>query len=207
MQFSQFSSSSEDDRTNDQIRSPLEKRVRSTKNQQLLEKEYAIAHLETIRHDVRSEIKDRIKQRDSYSIQLTIALAALVAISFSPTGFTRALLAAPLISIYFTVLILYSYRIHRLLAQYLREEIEPKLADLCGTDRGTEWESYYVRHTVPGIRRTFFLGTLWAVCILLSLYLGVTQRSDTGFLIGVLLPATCIYLLSSIAVTKAFWSK
>jgi len=207
MQNSQFSSSGEDTRTNDRTRSPLEKRVKSTKNLQLQEKENAIAHLETIRQDIRSEIKDRIKQRDSYSIQLTITLAALVAISFSPNNFTRALLAAPLISIYFTVLILYSYRIHGLLSQYLREEIEPKLADLCGTDREAEWESYYTVHAIPGIRRSFFLGTLWAVLIISFLYLGVTQRSDTEFLLGVLLPATCIYLIVAIAVTKTFWSK
>jgi len=95
-------------------------------------KQRATAHLEKLRDDVRDEIKKRIEQRDKYSIQLTIALGAIVAFTFrsGSSGSSQALIAAPLVSIYFTVLILYSYRIHKILARYLREEIEPRLAEL-----------------------------------------------------------------------------
>jgi len=134
----------------------------------------AIAHLEAIRIDIRDEIKRRIEQRDKYSIQLTIALAALVAISLS-TGFGKALLAAPLVSIYFTVLILYSYRVHSILARYLCEEIEPELSLRCETPSEKEWETWYQKQEVPGIRRSFFLRALWVVTSISLFYLWVAE--------------------------------
>ncbi len=61
-------------------------------------------HLEAIRSDIRDEIKRRIGQRDSYSVQLTVAVGALAGAAFARVELERALLAAPLVSIYFTVL-------------------------------------------------------------------------------------------------------
>ncbi len=149
--------------------------------------ERATAHFETLRQDVRDEMKRRIEQRDKYSIQLTIALGALVAVSLS-TGFGKALVAAPLISVYFTVLILYSYQIHYVLAKYLREEIEPGLAYLYGTPLEKEWETYYYydykknkKREVPGIRRSFFLVALWVIWFLTLLYLWVTDGKQGEF--------------------------
>lgn len=121
------------------------------------EKDRKIAHLEKLRDDVRDEIKKRIGQRDSYSISLTIASGTIMAIAFSANRYEEILIALPLISIYFTVLIMYSYEIHRLAARYLREEIEPKIAKLCKTPISIEWETYYRRNSIPGIRSSFFL--------------------------------------------------
>ena len=144
--------------------------------------ENAVAHLEKIRQDVRDEIKRRIEQRDKYSIQLSIALGAIVAVAFSTTGLRMVLIAAPLVSIYFTVLILYGYRIHSTLAGYLREEIEPKLADLCGTPVETELETYYRNQTkeMSGIRQGFFLVALWFVSVLSLAYLWFTEVENIG---------------------------
>lgn len=141
--------------------------------------EKSIAHFETLRQDARDEIKRRIEQRDKYSIQMTIALGALVAVSFSMTDLRMVLIAVPLVSIYFTVLILYSYRVHRLLAQYLRDEVEPELARGYGIDCDKEWENYYKKHNVPGIRRWFFLLTLWAVTIMSLVYLWLQENART----------------------------
>ena len=165
--------------------------------------EKAIEHLEAIRQDVRDEIKRRIEQRDKYSIQMTMALGAIVALSF-PTDFGKALMAAPLITIYFTVLVLYSYRIHGLLVLYLREEIEPELARLCGTSREKEWETWYKAHAVPGIRRAFFLCTLWLVCIASPAYLWMAETEQTEFRMA-LIVATTIYILAASAITVIFW--
>ena len=166
----------------------------------------AIAHLESIRHDIRDEIKRRIEQRDKYSIQLTIALGAIVALSFSTTGFRIAIVAAPLVSIYFTVLILYSYRIHRILAHYLRDNIEPTLARLCGTPPEIEWETYYAAHAVPGIRRRFFLFALWVVSLGSAGYLWIAGREQSDFELRVaLVVASVIYILVAAVVTRAFW--
>jgi hypothetical protein len=156
--------------------------------------ERAMAHFETLRQDVRDEVKRRIEQRDKYSIQLSLALTALVAVSFSTTGLRAVLIAAPLVSIYFTVLILYSYRVHHVLAKYLREEIEPELARLYGTPRDKEWETYYAKqkHVVPGIRQQFFLYALWGVTVLSLLYLWLMERNSLG--IPVLIAVTVIYI-------------
>jgi hypothetical protein len=164
----------------------------------------AIKHLEALREDARDEIKRRIEQRDKYSIQLTIALAAIVAVSFSYPYLGKVLIVAPLVTIYFTVLILYSYRIHTVLASYLRTKIEPELARLCGTPPELEWESFYIVHQVPGIRRTFFILMLWIVCATSLLYLWMTEGGEAEFRI-VLWVATIIYALEVIWITFIFW--
>lgn len=163
--------------------------------------EKAIAHLEARQQDIRDEIKRRIEQRDKYSIQLTIALGVIVVVSFSTTGLRMVLIAAPLVSIYFTVLILYSYCVHDILTKYLCEEIEPELARLCGTSPKKEWETYYQTHAVPGIRRWFFLLALWGVCAISLIYLWLGQFEQAGF--AVLSVATAVYGLALLAIT--FW--
>lgn len=164
----------------------------------------ALKHLEAIKQDIRDEVKKRIEQRDRYSVQLTIALGALVAIAFGPTGFGKALVAAPLVSIYFTVLILYSYRIHRILARYLRENIEPELARLCGISPEMEWENYYAAHAVPGIRQIFFICALWIVCLASLLYLWLAQNTQGEFTV-VLIGASVVYSAAVLLITCAFW--
>lgn len=177
----------------------------------------AVEHLEALREDMRSEIKQRIKQRDDYSVQLTITLAAILSIAATATGSStdsatketitrfahRVLVAAPLVSIYFTVLILYSYRIHKILATYLRAEIEPELASLCSIPATKEWESYYIKHAVPGIRRSFFIGSLWTVCIFSPLYVAFVEGWKGEFMVP-LLVLWMIYLLAAGWVTYSF---
>ena len=99
-------------------------------------------YLEAIREDIRNEIKQRIKQRDIYSIELTIALATILGISFSNTSFKDAILLAPLVSFYFTYLIFYSYHIHMNLSEYLRDKIEPELEKITKLEKGSDIESY-----------------------------------------------------------------
>ena len=167
--------------------------------------ERMIAHFETLRQDARDEIKKRIEQRDKYSVQLSIALTALVAVSFSTPDLRTVLIAAPLVSIYFTVLILYSYRVHHVLSKYLRDEIEPELARLCGIRANQEWENYYKTQRVPGIRRKFFLCALWVVTVLSLVYLWLTQSDQLGLiLIGV---ATATYVGINAWITKHFWKE
>lgn len=157
-------------------------------------------HLEKIKEDVRDEIKKRIEQRDKYSIQLTVVLSALVAVAFSKNGYEKVLLAAPLASIYFTVLILYSYAIHGLLARYLREEIEPLLAELAGVELQVEWENYYAQYYVPGIRKSFFLTALWVVTIASLVFL----YDKTNDLTYVWATAAFLYSVACIIITLIF---
>jgi hypothetical protein len=160
-------------------------------------------HLEKIKGDLREEIKKRIEQRDKYSIQLTVVLAALVAITFSERGFQKALLAVPLASIYFTVLILYSYRVHRLMTKYLREVIEPRLAEGAGSDPAQEWETYYQANAIPGIRKGFFMAALWVVTLASVALLYVMQWSDEPFR-AVLVTAAALYVGTCALIWKHF---
>ena len=179
---------------------------------------YAIEHLQEIQQDIREEIKLRIKQRDQYSIQLTVALSTLVAIASTATATItdntthtsifhfayRVLIAAPLVSVYFSTLILYSYRIHSLLAGYLRDEIEPELARLCEIPPEKEWEKYYTDHAVPGIRKTFFIGALWIICIISPIFIGFAENWQGDFMVP-LWSLTVVYVLAAAWITKHFW--
>jgi hypothetical protein len=160
------------------------------------------AHLETLRADVRDEIKRRLEQRDKFSIQLTISLGAILAIAFSKPELSRVLVAAPLVSIYFTVLILYSYRIHAVLTQYLREKLEPELASVVGLPVDFELETYYSKHAVAGIRKAFFLAALWIVTLGSLAYLFSSEYSHPfKYAVGVL---AALYLVAWGLVTWAF---
>lgn len=165
----------------------------------------AIARLEGLRQDARDEIKRRIEQRDRYSVQLTLALGALAVLAFSKPELKMVLIAAPLLSIFFTVLVLYSYRIHNVLTRYLRDKIEPELARLCGTPVETEWETFYKKQRVPGIRRRFFLISLWVVSILSLGYLLWGERGNPEF--TVLIIAAGVYILSDLLITYWFWKE
>lgn len=160
----------------------------------------AIQHLEELRKDVRDEIKQRIAQRDKYSIQLTISLASIVAVSFSHVGLGKVLIVAPLVSIYFTALIQFSYSVHKVLAYYLRKGIEPALSSLCGTPLELEWETFYKKLLVPGIRRNFFMIMFWVICAASLVYLWITQSGEASFR-AVLWVVTIIYILAIIVIT------
>jgi len=160
------------------------------------------AHLETLRADVRDEIKRRIEQRDKFSIQLTISLGAILAVAFSKPDLSRVLVAAPLVSIYFTVLILYSYRIHKVLTRYLREKLEPELASVIGSSTDFELETYYSKHAVAGIRKTFFLAALWVVTLSSLAYLFASESSHSFvYVVDVL---ASLYLVTCGLITWAF---
>jgi len=89
------------------------------------------------------------------------------------------MIAAPLVSIYFTVLILYSYRIHSVLAAYLRHRLEPAIAAAAGSDPMLEWEQFYSQNAVPGIRKTFFITGLWVVTVTTAGYLFTSSALNT----------------------------
>lgn len=162
----------------------------------------SVAHLEGLRADVRDEIKRRIEQRDKYSIQLTVALAAILAVAFSKPELSRVLVAAPLVSIYFTVLILYSYRIHRVLTRYLRDVLEPELAETVGTSVELETETYYSHHAVAGIRRSFFIVALWVTTTSSLVFLMLSEASGSfGYVLVVL---ATLYLIACGAITWGF---
>jgi hypothetical protein len=153
-----------------------------------------LSHLEAIRDDVRDEVKRRIQQRDQYSMQLTVALGAIAVGAFSASGTPRLFILAPLVAIYFTALILYSYRIHDSLASYLRTEIEPLFEDLTGLSKTVEWETWYqASGRVPGVRRWFFVAEMWTVTVVSLAFLLHREWSTPGWFQITLRGATIAY--------------
>ncbi len=181
--------------------------------------ERSLQHFQSLRQDIREEMKYRIQQRDTYSIQMTLALGTLVGVAATSVATQtqstsvasivnlayRAIIAAPLIAIYYTTLILYSYRVHRLLSKYLREVIEPELARLSNVSIDVEWENWYTKNAVPGIRKSFFLSSLWLITILSPLYVAFSEQWQGTFLLPLGI-VSFLYLLVAIWITRTFWN-
>ncbi len=165
-------------------------------------------YLEHLRDDARDEIKRRIEQRDKYSLQFTVALSTILAVfSLSKArqiGFNldKIILVTPMVSIYFSVLILYSYRVHYILALYLREKIEPKLAILHKIPRDYEWENFYRTHSIPGIRKRFFVILPWIMWFFVLIY-SIANYSHEFF--PWIITVFFVYLPILLYLTYEFW--
>jgi len=86
---------------------------------------------------------------------------------------------------------MYSYKIHRIAAKYLRDIIEPELSSLCGLSVDQEWESYYKKSNVPGIRQGFFLLITFIITVISLIYLWSLNKVNCL----VLTFATIIYVV------------
>jgi hypothetical protein len=163
-----------------------------------------INHYERLREDVRSEIKVRINQRDIFAIQLITTLGVICSVAFAQEGFNKVIIVAPMLSVYYTMQILYSYRLHDQLAKYLREILEPQLSKLSMTNPKHEWEYYYFheKKANPGILRTFYFRAMWVVTFASMSYLWVS--TDSSFRVAFFI-SSGIYLAAMISITVIFF--
>lgn len=117
--------------------------------------------------DNRREIEQRITQRDNFSIQFIVTSGALLSLSLLEFEYAYFLILLwPLISLFFTVQIKYSYVIHNRIHYFLVNNIEPELAKIVGFSNDERinlcWETYCNRRSelkkakTPGIREGFF---------------------------------------------------
>jgi len=173
----------------------------------------AIAHLEKLREDIRDEMKRRIEQRDKYSIQLTIAVGAIFSFALSGKVDKLIIVAAPMVSLYFTVLILYSYKVHRVLSDYLRNKLENELATLHNIPLEMEWENFYNvqkqnnKEVPSGIRRKFYPIMFVLVTFISLVYLWSNYCFDSPYKTGThvfLVIITIIYVVSAIWIFEDF---
>jgi hypothetical protein len=183
-----------------------------------------INHFEALRQDARNEIIERIKERRSYSIQLGIALGAILFALKEQAFMPQLLFITPVVSFYFTLQILSSYRVHNLRSFYLCKYIEPNLKRLCKNDEATdppvpEWEIFY-RGLDPVYRenwfarlekkREYFYKILHTLIVLFSLVwlwgylwlpLGIAPQQPNATLYKVILIfLTIIYLSGTLAI-------
>lgn len=97
------------------------------------------------RDDARNELKQRIAQRDSFAVQFIVIASSLLTLACSEksTGaisiVTLALL--PIVTLFYTILIDSSYRVHARLVEYINTEIEPKIDEQLQSNI-IFWEGY-----------------------------------------------------------------
>ncbi len=132
--------------------------------------EKEIEYLLQTHNSVRNEIAQRIGQRDTFSIQFIVSVGAVFSLGFLDFQFSPFLfLLLPLVTLFYSIQILYSYVIHDRCHAFLVEEIEPRLSTLLNytpyEKNRLMWESYChieskERATkTPGIRKNFFIYT------------------------------------------------
>ncbi len=138
-----------------------------------------ISHYEGVKQDIREEIKLRIRQRDKFAVQLVFLLTLIIVFALAEGGDSLALAATPLPSVFYTWMILHSYRKQEWLARYLREVVEPELTRLCQVDPTRELETYRHAAKGPGTRKVFFLWAMWVINAGAMTYLWF--QAESGF--------------------------
>jgi len=92
--------------------------------------------------ELRNELKQRIEQRDNFSVQFVVACCAVLALTVSiQNGYLVALL--PVITVFFATQIFESYRVHERLVEFIRDTIEKKICELVSDDmQDCLWETH-----------------------------------------------------------------
>lgn len=143
-------------------------------------KKERIAYLKESQRTVRNEIEIRIGQRNTFSIQFIVAIGAILTLGFLDFKYSSFLFfLMPLVTIYYTTQILYTYDLHDRCHRFLVEEIEPELCKLLEFDEIEKqkfmWESYCDSETQrkavrnPGTRKRLFQVSVLVMPIIASL--------------------------------------
>lgn len=187
-----------------------------------------IEHLEKTRALVREELLQRMKQRDTYSIEMTVVIGALGAIGIAISSDKRLepillliLIVTPFLALYFTKLIMYSYRVSQVLGDYMKNYIEPQFINIFQEyiqiapinsvnnleNRSlwllqSEWESYRDTRSDTmdrGVRKFFFLYSMLGIFFVdigaSFLYVHYKQANDVFYK----LPLLCIIITLLVA--------
>ncbi len=139
--------------------------------------------------DLRSEIKQRITQRDSFAIQFVVTSLTIFTVALN-NKICHTLLLLPIISLFYSSMILSSYRIHARLAEFTREHIELQLSKALAIEKPSEffWESYCAKERAItlnnkiGIRKLFF--SLILMCMpIITFILFTWQYKDISIIV------------------------
>lgn len=131
----------------------------------------------SVQADLRGEIKQRISQRDGFSTQFLIACGTVVTISFQNFPFAFFLIwLMPIVTIFYSLQILYSYVMHDNISRFLRKHIEPELSRLLEIKQAHRhnffWETRcsfdreLTNIKYPGIRKEFFEKVIFIVPVI-----------------------------------------
>lgn len=114
--------------------------------------------------ELRNELKQRISQRDNFSVQFVVACCAVLALTASMAD-KYLIMLLPLITIFFATQIFESYKVHERLVEFIRDTLEEKISNQIGEDfKDCLWETHckHIRELMldqnVGGRKRFFSG-------------------------------------------------
>lgn len=174
-----------------------------------MKEENRIEYLISLQADLRGEVKQRISQRDGFATQFLIACGTVITISFLDFPYAAFLIwLMPLVTIFYSLQILYSYIIHDNVTRFLRKHVEPELSRLleikqahrhnyfwetrCSFDRELSNIKY------PGIRKSFFEKIIFIVPIIsaaiyfLLCYFRLTDSGKRVYSDSLIISVICI---------------
>ena len=137
-------------------------------------------YLKATHLEVRNEIAMRIQQRDAYANQFIVSTGVVLGVGFIDFPYSSFLFfLLPILAIFYSIQIMYSYTIHDRCHRFLETEIEPKMAEVLEFSKGNEdrlfWERYCeyksreMKTKTPGIRQGFFQASMFVVPLIASL--------------------------------------
>ena len=153
-----------------------------------------IDFLISAQEELRSEVKQRISQRDSFATQFLVGCGTVITLSMLEFPYALFLIwLMPLVTIFYSIQILYSYTIHDNITRFLRKHIEPELARMLEIKQSQRhnffWETRcsfdrdISKMRFPGIRRGFFEKIIFFVPVIVAAYfvlLGYVRVDSDG---------------------------
>lgn len=117
--------------------------------------------------ELRGELKQRISQRDSYCAQCIIFMSAMITAAVSTRNAWVAILI-PVIMDFYCLQIFESYSVHERLVEFIREQLEKRIASQVGENKSEFlWESYCekerdltLKSAIGGRKQMFSIATL-----------------------------------------------
>lgn len=152
-----------------------------------------LARLESLWQESRTEIRLRIGQRDNYFVRLSLSLAAILVATIQ---FKIALVMLPMVALYFSILTAHSYQIHKALACYLREDIEPAIKEILRQDSKhlyKEYEEMFAAKQLVGIRAWLYGVQTYLIAAFATLLALVSDTSWFELLVILTSALMCSY--------------
>ncbi|MBL4660668.1 MAG: hypothetical protein JKY19_09945 [Alcanivoracaceae bacterium] len=147
--------------------------------------------LEALWNESRDEIKQRILQRDNYFIRLAITLGAILIGSLK---YQSIMFLLPIITLYFTILMVHSYQIHQALAKYMRDELEVKIKSLLNSDgKNTylEFEEMFYSVSLVGVRSWLSIWLPHVASIITILITSIVDVEMSGIILMIFSSLVC----------------
>lgn len=153
-----------------------------------------IDYLIALQQELRNEVKQRVAQRDGFATQFLVGCSTVITLSLMDFPYAVFLIwLMPLVTIFFSLQILYSYVIHDNLTRFLRKHVEPELSRLLEIKQ-THRHNYFwetrcafdrmiLDMRFPGIRKGFFEKIIFVAPVIstaIFIILGYFRTNENG---------------------------